>query len=148
MATAEKARREVKKWVEVDVQEDVFTLTLSKAEAETLAEITYRHVSGSSKGPRLHSDAIHDALRDAGVDESAIIGLGSGGVHFGEYPSKAVDDSPLKVGDRVRVTSVNHNGKAGILLEIDPDDDDLPYFVDLDDSDNPRWATSVERVSD
>lgn len=151
MATVEKTFREVKKMIEVDVHEDVYTLTLSKGEAEFLLEVTFRHVTGSSvDSPRKHGDAIHRALADAGVNPHAIVGLGRGHIRFDNYPKpeKPAAESPLKVGDSVRVTSAGYLGETGDLRQIDTADPDLPYLVYINDYSDTRWVKSVERVSE
>lgn len=62
-------------------------------------------------------------------------------------------DEPLKVGDVVRITaeypdgSGRNNGKVGPLLEVDQDDTDFPYTVDVPEY-GSCGAYSVERVDD
>lgn len=155
MAAAVKSSREVKKLVEVDVQEDVITLTLSKDEAEFLLGLMYRHVTGNSTdSPRKHGNAICDALDDAGVDKYAVMGLGTGLVHFREYPKLETpenDSQPLRVGNRVKVMGfsvggLDLDGQSGELIEIDHDDREFPYRVELDGRD--RWVKSVEKTGD
>ncbi len=63
MAKAEKTER---------VVEEVFTLTLTRAEAEDLYGILYRAVAGSLNGPRGTSNDIHEALYEAGVRKTRV----------------------------------------------------------------------------
>jgi hypothetical protein len=149
-----KSSREVKKTIEVDVQEDVITLTLSKDEAETLSEITFRHVSGSSTdSPRQHSDAIHEALRAAGVDQHALAGHARGRIHFEDYPEpeKPTKDRPVKVGDRIKILKDRPSyaqfmtGDIATVVEIDGD-----YAVQAENASGLWWVkvSEFERVSD
>ncbi|WP_035800352.1 hypothetical protein [Kitasatospora mediocidica] len=152
MATAEKSFREVKKMVEVDVHEDVITMTLSREEAETL-RFLFEKIGGSpTNSPRRHIDAMKIALSGAGAIRSELA-IQSGrfdAIYFKDYPKseKPADESPLKVGDRVRVTSSRCRGDVGVLRRIDADDPDLTYMVYVDTYADTRWVHSVERVSE
>ena len=55
--------------------------------------------------------------------------------------------APLAVGDRVRVTELNHEytGRVGTLVGIDQADEVLPHMVEFDDGDC-WWTKGVERA--
>jgi hypothetical protein len=136
MATAEKKT----------VTQEAFTVVLDAEEAEFLHDLLYRHVDGA--GPRKYSDSISSALRGAGVNMEAFIGLGSGTVTYKDFPELA--DEPLKVGDIVKafgtsLVGVDVDQQTGKLLDIDSGDR-WPYYVDF--GDRCRWVESVERVTD
>jgi hypothetical protein len=61
------------------------------------------------------------------------------------------DDSPVKVGDKVRIVKAafdsSYNGRTGILDQIDEYDHNAHYRVSFSDGDYD-WATTVERVYD
>lgn len=110
-----------RKTVEKTVTESVVVLELSAEEAEWLRE----HLGNLPAGD--------------GYD-----------IYWSMMHSTKTDDSPIKVGDRVRMLDVpgypSRVGLIGIVRSIDLDDDS-PYAVDCGWA-NVWFAKSVERAND
>jgi len=83
MATARHAK------IERVIKEDGVELTLTAAEARTLATICYKTSGDPDKSPRAHTDSIGAALRNVGYygSESPEYDAIDHGVGFGNYCS-------------------------------------------------------------
>lgn len=152
MATAEKTTVIAEKLVKVE--EEAFTLTLSKDEAETL-RIIFNVIGGSPvSSRRKHTDAMDRALYESNVARLIVDEIDGasrrGVIYFKDDPSMMpAAEEPLKVGDRVKmigksIVGSDVSGRIGALTEIDPDDTRWPYRVETND--RGYWVESVERI--
>ncbi|MEU3986130.1 hypothetical protein AB0F77_39740 [Streptomyces sp. NPDC026672] len=116
------------------------------------------HIKAHVVGNYVHLDEVSDGETQAGValrvDTARTFARGilalADEIEGGEVAEPATPQ-PLRVGDRVRIVRPEqgeHNGKTGILEEIDTEDDLLPYRIADENGAFLTWAGAVEKVDE
>lgn len=118
-----------RKIVETLTREQI-VITISPEEAEALNGILAYQISAGDPEYDEFASRLRTAISDAPVSV------------------ETVDERPIRVGDRVRVTSAQYDafvGGEGVVIAVDPDDERLPYKVELGPY-TREWVRAVERV--